>query len=75
MNPYLNEKMLHERRQEMLAEAHHRQLIAAYHLAHPPALVRLQMAFGNALIRWGVLLTRRYADRFELPPEMSRQRH
>lgn len=73
MNPYINEKMLQERRREMLAEARQRQLIVAYQAAHPPVLVRLQVALGKTLIRWGVLLTRRYTEQFDLSPEVSRQ--
>lgn len=73
MNPYIDEKMYQERRREMLAEARHRQLIAAYRAANPPTLVRLQLALGKTLIRWGILLTRRYTEQFDLSPEVSQQ--
>ena len=74
MNYYIDEKMLQERRREMLAESGQRQLIAAYEAAHPPVWVRLQVAFGNTLIRWGSMLVRRSTNQFDLAAGFYRQR-
>ncbi len=66
MNPYLLEKMLEERRGEMLEEAARLQLLAAYNAHSPSRRSRLFTALGVYLVATGERLIERNSCRVEI---------
>ncbi len=66
MNPYLLEKMLEERRGEMLEEAGRLQLLAAYKAQFPSRRSRLFTALGKYLVTAGERLIERNNCRMEI---------
>jgi len=62
MNPYIYEKMLEEKRDQMLREAARTRLIRQSHVNHPPLRITLVLWLAKILIRIGEKMRSKYAD-------------
>lgn len=73
MNPYYMEKMIEEKRREMLAEAERLRLVAVYNAHNPGRIDRLLLALGEMLISMGENLKRRHGRPADLEAKLCRE--
>lgn len=62
MTHYYLEKMVKEKRREMLHQACRQKLISEYEKKVLPGKARFLISLGDMLIRWGKLLKSRYGE-------------
>jgi hypothetical protein len=73
MNPQIFEVIIKEKRQDMLQEAERQQLLAIYNANNPGWRARMQLGFGNFLIRLGEKVKRRYTQPLDLNDDLCRE--
>jgi len=73
MNPYIYEKMLEEKRDQMLREAARTKLIRQTHVNDPPLRITLVLWLAKNLIRIGEGIRSKYADCLQPETKSSEQ--